>query len=671
MKPELRVASTLVGAMYVLCALSCGGGGSGGPAGPALSSTTYSTVENIALTGALAASDPSGGAVSFALKSQPQSGTVSGFTATGHFTYTPNRNFTGSDAFSITATDAAGNATTGTISITVSVDVAPTASDTVVRADPNAEGVSTINLLANVSYADPSKLTLTVSPNSTLVGTATATSTGTVTIAGLSGFKGITRFDYTVSDPSGKTAAGHAAVFVGTDPVRAAFVADAGDNGSYEVYLTDFAGPPSVVTSASQGGQRLQAFAISDNGSTVVYRTQNSTNAAQSNLAFVRTANPGLQTAIELPNGAVPVLAPSGKDQFIVSPDGNWIAIIAGPAGQSSTSAVYVLNVSSPTVVTPIVPAGAVYATQPAFSQDSTDLYFLATGVTGGAAKSLYVAALSHPSVSALVSAASDPAKSDDIYAYSVASDQSRIAEQANRNGGVGLFYVDPAHLQVEVPINQPLAFGQSITGSTVGLDPRLGGSLDLERVAYTVQNPPNPPTADVGGVWVANVSETPDPTAIARLDQVTGIRPDDEAVLYTDGAQIFEGLIGSPNPGQPLGPGVAGWYDSTGNIVLLQAPLSPGTALGSGSMLYSAVRGSFGATQQVGTPSMVTYYVDVSGFSATAAAIIGQGPSAGSPPASTTLSIANALAPNATYPLSTHASPLQLTSYVSKVVSP
>ncbi|HLW25840.1 MAG TPA: Ig-like domain-containing protein [Steroidobacteraceae bacterium] len=670
MRAVRRFRSTVIGATVLLCVTSCGGG-SGGPGGPALTHTAYSTVENIALNGTLTASDPSGGTVTFALGSQPQSGTISGFTSAGQFVYTPNRNFAGSDSFSVTASDSAGQATTGMISITVSVDVAPTTSDTVVRADPNSSGVSSVNVLANVTYADPSKLTVTVTPNSTLVGTATVTSTGEVSIAGLTGFKGITRFDYTLSDPSGKTATGHAAVFVGADPVKAAFVADATGSGSYEVYITDFAGAPTAVTAATQGNQRLQAFAISDNGATLVYRAQNTTNAAQSSLAFVQTAKLGTQTAIALPDGAVPVLSPSGKDQFIVSPDGNWIAVIAGPPGQSSTSSLYVLNVSNPTVVTPIVPAGTVYATQPTFSQNSANLYFLATGVTGGAAKSLYVAALSNPSVAALVSTASNPAKSDDIYAYSVASDQSRIAEEANRNGGVGLFYIDPAHLQVEIPINQPLAFAQSITSSTVGLAPGLGGSPDLERVAYTVENPPNPPTSDVGGVWVADVSATPDPTSVARLDQTTGIRPDDDAVMYTDGAQIFEALIGSTNPGQPLGPGIAGWYDSTGNIVLLQAPRSAGMPLASGSLLYSTVRGSFGATQQVGTPSMVTYYLDVSGFPATAAAIIGQGAASGTPPGSVVLSIVNALAPTAAYPMSTFTSPLQLTSDVSKVVSP
>src|SRR5579862_7066027 len=102
MKAVGRFLSTVMGASVFLCVTSCGGG-SGGPGGPALTKTTYSTVENIALNGTLTASDPSGGAVTFALGSQPQSGTISGFTSAGQFVYTPNRNFAGTDSFSVTA----------------------------------------------------------------------------------------------------------------------------------------------------------------------------------------------------------------------------------------------------------------------------------------------------------------------------------------------------------------------------------------------------------------------------------------------------------------------------------------------------------------------------------------------------------------------------------------
>jgi hypothetical protein len=629
----------------------------------------FSTNENVALQATLSATDPGGSVVTFAQASSPRSGTVSGFTAAGQFIYTPNRNFTGNDSFSVTATDAGGHSTTGTISITVTVNQPPATTDTVVRADSDGNGMVTVNVLANATDPDKDPLTVSLTPNSTLVGTATVNGDGTVSIAGLGGFKGLTRFDYTVTDPSGATATGHAAVFVGTDPFRAAFVADAAGNGSYEVYLSNLAGAPTAVTNATQGTLRLKGFAVSDNGATVVYRTQDTNNAATTSLTFVQTAAPATQVAIQLPAGAVPVPDASGKDQFVVSPDGNWVAVIAG---QGNTNALYVLNVSQPTVVTPVVPAAAVYVANPTFTLDSKNIYFLATGVPGGASKSLYLAALSNPAAIALVSAQSDPAKSDDVFAYSVASDQSRIAEQANRNGGVGLFFIDPSHLGVEMQINQTLSFGQSVplASSTIGMAPGLGGSPDLKRVAYRVQNPANAPPTDIDGVYVAEVSATPNPRSVVRLDEVIGLRPDDAALLYTDNAQVFEVVIDSGNQGQQVGLGVNGWYDSTGGIVLLQNPLSLGAPLASGSTLAATVRGSFGTTQQVGTSSMATYYLDVSGFSRAAVAIIGEGPATGSAPATAPLEIVNALAPAAVYHMISFQSPLALTSYASKIVS-
>jgi hypothetical protein len=550
-----------------------------------------------------------------------------------------------------------------------SMNQPPTTTDIVVRADPDSSGVSSVNVLANATDPDNDKLTVTVTPGSTLVGTATANSDGTVSIAGLGGFKGLTRFDYTVTDPSGAAATGHAAVFVGADPFRAAFVADAAGDGSYEVYLANFASDPTVVTKATQGTSRLKGFAVSDNGATVVYRTQDTNNAATTDLGFVQTATPGTQVAIQLPAGAAPVQDSSGKDQFTVSADGNWIAVIAG---QQSTNSLYILNVSQPVPI-PIVPPGAVYATKPSFTVDSKNIYFLATSVPGGASKSLYLATLSSPTTITLVSAASDPAKSDDVFAYSVASDQSRIAEQANRNGGVGLFFIDPAQLQVEMQLNQMLSFGQSIPAfgsSTIGLAPGLGGSADLKRIAYRVQNPANAPSSDIDGVYVAEVSSTPDPRSVVRLDQVIGLRPDDDALLYTDNAQIFEAAIDSGSPGQQLGLGINGWYDSTGNIILLQNPLSLGAPVASGSTLAATVRGSFGTTQQVGTPAMATYYLDVSGFPRAAAVIIGEGATTGSVPTTAQLGIVNALAAATVYHMTQFQSPLQLTTYASRVVS-
>lgn len=642
-----------VGLVTALCA--CGGGGGGSP-NPVLGALSFTTNENVALTAALKATDPGGGQVTFSQAGNPASGTISGFTAAGSFTYTPNPNFTGSDAFGVQATDAAGNKTMGTVTITVTVDRPPTATNTILTSD--GTDLANISVLQNANDPDKDKLTVTILDQPPLPAVATVNSDGTVSLTGLSGFKGLTHFSYQLTDPSGQKVQAAAAIFIGTAKFRAAFVGDTAANGSNEVFLTDFAADPVAMTAATQGNLRLKGFAISDNGATIVYRTEDTTSAATTSLSFVKTVTPTQSTAIPLPSGTVPVLDANGKDQFIVSPDGQWIAVIAG---QGSSDSLYVVNITKPTVVSQVEPAGAAYATLPTFSLDSKSIYYLATSVAGGAHKSLYFSSLTSPGQTTLISAASDPATSDEISAYSVSPDQSRIVLQANRSGREGIYFVDASHPATENQLNQPMDFGQSIAaagGTTVGLPPGQGASTTVARVAYTVQGASvtHPP-----GVYVAEVSTTPNPRLVVQGQQVIGLRPDDKGILYTDGAQVSEVVIDTPGT-QAVGGGHGGWYDSTGNIVLLpQSVPYP--------VLAATSRGVFGTTQRVGTTSLAVDYSDVSGFDR-GVVIIGQGPTAGTPPTTSRLQIVSALAPQGLLPLASFDSPLQLTSSPSKIVA-
>jgi hypothetical protein len=260
------------------------------------------------------------------------------------------------------------------------------------------------------------------------------------------------------------------------------------------------------------------------------------------------------------------------------------------------------------------------------------------------------------------MSAASDPATSDEVSAYSVSPDQTKILLQANRSGRVGLFLVNAAHPQTENQVNQPMDFGQSIGGTTVGLPGGRGGSVTVSRVAYVVQglSATHPP-----GIYVAEVSNTATPNPRLAIQdssaQVIGLRPDDAAILYTLGAEVSEAIIDVAGS-QAVGGGYGGWYDSTGNIVLLPQHMPY-------QVLASTSRGNFGTTQPVGTTSLAVDYTDVSGFDR-GVAIIGQGPTSGAPPTTSTLQIVNALAPRGLLSLASFQSPLQLTSNSSKVVS-
>ena len=654
-------------------AAACGGGGGGGndSPNPVLTTTTFTTNENVALNGTLAATDPGGKSLSFAQGSGPKSGTLTGFTAAGAFVYTPNANFTGADSFTVTATDASGNATSGTINITVSMDQPPTAGSAVIRNDNPSSTSNAINVLGSASDPDKDHLTVTITSPAN-AGTATVNSDGTVRISGLPGdFKGLVHFGYTVTDPSSKTASGGAAVFVGVDPFRATFVADSDPQGSgqYEVYLTDFAGAPVKETAATQGNARLQGYAVSNNGATIVYRSLDAANAASNSLSFVQTASPATQVPITLPGGALPAADSNGNDQFVVSPDGKWIAVIAKATANTSLYLVSVASPASPTLVSPTISgAPAASVSQLTFTPDSAMLYFLASG-TGGQHRSVYLTSVSNPGSAVLVSKQSDPATSDDISAFTVSSDQATIVEQANRNGRVGIWFVNAKVLGTEAEIDTPTS-GVAVTSSTVGLPPGLGGSNNGKVVAYDVGVPGSSPTST--GIFVANVSSTPAPQLIVPLETVLGFSPDNARLLYTDSAQVGEISASAGASGTPVGMGNQAWYDSTGNIVLIQAAAASGTTLSYNTR-------PFGSPLPVTPAGTVAYAVDISGF-AQGVVTLGEVESGGSAPTQVNLQLVNVVTANGqgTQPLflasltSTPSllSPVHLSSYVSRLVT-
>jgi hypothetical protein len=534
------------------------------------------------------------------------------------------------------------------------------------RADGAA--LASINVLAQASDPDGDKLTVTIE-QTPLIGTATVNADGSVSITGLpASFKGMTRFEYRVTDPSGAYAVATAVVFVGSDPFRATFVGDAMGNGAPEVYLTDFAAAPQVLSAATQGNARLQGYATAANGATIVYRSEDPAAPATNSLSFVQSSNPSQQNAIALPSGVTPVQNPQGKDQFQVSPDGQWIAVIAG---QGSTAGLYVVSVASPATVTQVIPTGTVYASMPRFSQDSKNLYFLASVAAGGANKSVYLVTLSNLAATAVISGISAPGTSDDVSDFSVSQDQSRILIEANRGGVVGLYYINPQQLQTELRVSEQLGPSESIRETTMDLTPGLGGSSSGAQVAYNVQSSIlGPIVAQVDSVYVADVSATPGPRMVATNGaRVIGFRPDDNGLLYSENSQVIEADLTSQNPDAPVGDGVLGWYDSTGNIVLLEQLLPSGGTPAYYPALATTVRGSFGTTQPVGTTSMAAQYVNVTGYGA-GVALLGQGPTTGTAPTSVQLALVNVLAPATLFNLASFQSPLQLTSDIAQVVT-
>ena len=567
-------------------------------------------------------------------------------------------------ALSVSSCGGGGGGGASTAPGTPPINRAPVATNDFVKvANPTAP--VSVSVLANDTDADNDALTVTIE-EAAPIGVATANANGTVGITSLPGdFKGVTRFKYRVKDPDGLSSVATAAVFIGADPFRVLFAGDANSNGNTEVYLADFATAPLAVTSATEGTLRLRGFVASDNGSTVVYRRQDTASAGTSDLSFVRTATPTQQVRIALPSGNALVQDAAGADQYRVSADGQWIAFIARDA--SNVQSAYTVNVATPTTVSKVNITGTQYATLPRFSSNSKSLYLLAGPSTSGANKSLYTAELGTANVG-VITAPNAVSSADDVLDYSVASDQSRVVIRANRGGRVGFYFINTSQLQTEVQVNHSFALTESArdTENTVGLPPSLGGSGRQQRVAYT--------TLDlvIFRAYVADVSATPNPRQIGpNGSHALGFRPDDNALLYARGGQVWEAdaSVTPTTSDQVVSAGTAAWYDSTGNIVLVRQALPSGGTPDTYPALAVTTRGSFGSTQPLGTPTLAASYFSLSGFDR-AVVILGEGPTTGAAPTSARLALVNAVAPDKLLYLADFQSPLQLSTPVAQVVT-
>ncbi len=655
---------SMYGAPLVIAVLGlagCGGGGGGGGsratnAPPVLGAQALSTKQNKDLQGQVSATDPTGDALTFTVTANPTSGTLVSFSPNGAFVYRPAQGFLGDDTFRVQVSDA-GNTVAGVVNINVHPNRAPVAASDAVRADGAA--LANITVLANDTDADSDPLTVTIEEGP-LAGTATVNADSSISIGSLpAGFKGVTRFKYRVSDSDAASAIGTAAVFVGVEPFRVVFAGDPEANGSPELFMSEFTADPTVLTTATEGSRRLRGFAASHNGATVVYRREDQTNAATVDLGFVRTATPIQKGTVPLPAGATLPLA-NNADQFIVSADGQWIALIARVG---SVDAVYVLNVATPTVLTKVSPTNAVFASRLRFSPDSQRLFFLASPVAGGGSKSLYTVTPTGPSATVPVSAVSDPATTDDVLDYSIPANQTSILIHANRGGRQALFFIDARQLQTETQVSHSLAFGESISASTISLTGgTIGGGVG-QRVGYTVRT-----ALLTTSVYVAEVSATPNPRLVATAAEVVGLRPDDGALLYAKGGQIYErDLVTAGAADTIVAAGGTAWYDSTGNIVLVQQAQFAG--LTPYPVLAATTRGAFGTAQALGTPAQAARLSEVSGFDR-GVALLAEGPPQSAPPARARIALVNALAPDKLLYLSDFESPLQLTSSPAQVVT-
>jgi hypothetical protein len=140
----------------------------------------------------LLGNDPAGPSLKVTAVSDPPHGSVD-IHPDGTVTYTPDAGFSGTDSFTYTACDVAGQCVTQTVVVTVR----PTATDDVTTTTPGQPVV--IRVLGN----DPSAASLVVrSVTDPLHGTTVINADGTIRYSPAPGFAGTDTFTYTACDSS-------------------------------------------------------------------------------------------------------------------------------------------------------------------------------------------------------------------------------------------------------------------------------------------------------------------------------------------------------------------------------------------------------------------------------------------------------------------------------------
>jgi lysophospholipase L1-like esterase len=180
------------------------GGGGASPSTPIAYSSTFTTQENTPGTGFFNVVFASSATPTYTIVQNGSRGTaVVSDQATGEFTYTPNPDVTGSDAFTYKFSDGSTDSNIAVVSVSI-IQATPVATNDSVTT--NEDTPATIDILANDlgngHPLDPATVTLVALPAH---GGATANGDGTVTYTPNLNSNGTDNFTYSVENTLGRT----------------------------------------------------------------------------------------------------------------------------------------------------------------------------------------------------------------------------------------------------------------------------------------------------------------------------------------------------------------------------------------------------------------------------------------------------------------------------------
>lgn len=325
---SVRGIAMVLASLGLLAGCGGGGGGGGSPTpsnpSPSMAAQTFNGTEDTVLTAQLVASDP-GDTLTFASAVAPTRGTVA-VTATGAITYTPNANFNGSDTFTARVTDSRGQSATATITLTLAaVNDAPVAVNdvfTVASADQLA-------VLANDVDVDGDFLTITLMGQA-FAGAVSLDAGNTVKVTLPAGFKGVTKFNYRITDAAGVTADATALAFVGIAPFKVVNFRASLDRDEQGFYVHDLFGERRATEANAVGLDNFGVVRFAAGGGAMVYLGVNTTTNI-TEVRYLDLNDPAARTrVVNEPRTAYAI------GEIAISRDGRYVAYQVSSIGLGS-----------------------------------------------------------------------------------------------------------------------------------------------------------------------------------------------------------------------------------------------------------------------------------------------------------------------------------------------
>lgn len=436
------------------------------------------------------------------------------------------------------------------------------------RIETTGTGTSALAVLTNDTKLDNPPLTYTIE-DAPSVGSASFNSDNTVALTLPSGFKGLSKFRYKVTNTKGGFSISSVTVFVDVPAYRALFAAKTGATGNYELYVSDFASS-TKISSAASGNLRLQNMWKSKDGSLVVYERADPANVSTTaELYFVKpTSSPS------------PVKFPLALNRAVISgglvsidDSGRYIAYTTNPSSGSggNPTNLYVLDSQNPNSPT-LVGSSAGLAT--GFTQwigNGPTLYFVAPqGANGHAVLRANVGSFDAPQRISPVYQSTDQES-----AVLISPQGTGVLVVGTHGGQNGAFFIDPANPGIERRITTDMPAGTTIEAFRT--DENVTRLVYLWRLA----------SSTTARLSVVDIDANATPQTVLQANNILGLsdlRPDLAAALITrgtggagsDGTLSEVTLDGSADEVQ-IAPNVTGGvYADADRVYLYSRTLTP-----------------------------------------------------------------------------------------------